>query len=140
MLSATDSFIQYLSTGLAGSVPVAWNRATSTDPATSEFQMGALNVSILGYYQSGRLEMPLVSLDLIGSDERTVLRQAKLVRDLLLDQQYIPEIDYDTVPATPSAVGHCVYWNAAEIDFKIISSSARSIHLNATFEILHVRQ
>lgn len=140
MLSATDSFIEYLNTGLAGTPPIAWLRASTDDAASAQLQMDTLNVSVLGYYQHGRLEMPLVSLDLIGSDERTVMRWTKTLRDLLIEQQYIPEIDYETDPLNPTPVGHSVYWDAADIDFRIVQSGSRYVHMNATFELFHVRQ
>lgn len=140
MLTATDSFLQYLSTRLAGVPPVAWVRASSEDAATAELQMDTLNVSILGVYQMGRLEQALVSLDLVGSDERTVLQLTQTIRDVLLEQQYIPEVDYSPDPDNPTAVGHFVYWNGAEIAFRIIASSQRAVHVNATFELSHVRQ
>lgn len=140
MLSATDTFIQYLSAGLNDQPKVAWMRETSTDPATSQLQMDTLNVSILGFQQDGRVECPLVSLDLLGSDERTVIRWVQAVRDLLFDRQYITEIDYDTSPLTPRPLGRAVYWDAAAIDFKVIAASPRAVHMNATFELYHVRQ
>lgn len=140
MLNATDSFIQYLSTGLAGAPPVTWVRASTDDAATSELQMEALNVSILGYYEVGQLELPLISLDLLGTDERSVLRWTKSIRDLLNERQFIPEIDYDTNPLVPAPTGKCVYWDASLIDFKIIQSGERYVHINATFDLRHARQ
>lgn len=141
MISASDSFIQYLNVALGGDPPVAWIRATSLDPTSSDMQMDALNVSILTFSEKGTPEDVLVSLDLIGSDERMVLGWTKTLRTLLMEQQYTPELDYEANGgASPVATGYMVSWHARDIDFQIVRSQARYVHVNATFPITHVRE
>jgi hypothetical protein len=139
MLSATDSFIQYLSTGLASNPPVAWVRQTADDPTSNELKLDTLNVAVLGFQQSGSLELPLVSLDIIGSDQRQVYDWARRVRNLLLEQQYAPELDYEANPAAPVATGRMVFWDRDDVDFKVVRNGSRTVHLNATFQLSHAR-
>lgn len=139
MISATDSFIQYLSTELNGIVPVAWNHATPTDASSSEMQMNTLNVSALSFRGVGTYEDILVSLDLIGEDERLTYDWAKSIRTTLISVQYTPELDYEANPVSPVPSGHMVSWYGREIDFQVVQSALRYIHLNATFLISHVR-
>ena len=140
MISALDSFIQYLSTKLASNPSVKWVRVTSVDPTSGELQMDSLNVSVLGFREEGSSELPLVSLDILGSDERQVHGWAKRVRDVLLEQQYTPELDYETNPAAPVATGRVVSWDGRAVVFTTVRTASRTIHINATFPLLHVRQ
>lgn len=140
MISATDSFIQYLNSQLAGNPPVAWIRPTATDPTSGELKMDTLNVSVLAFTERGSGESALVSLDIIGSDQRQVFGWARRVRDLLIEQQYTPELDYESNPASPAALGRLVSWDGREVDFQVVRVSSRMVHLNATFQLFHVRQ
>lgn len=139
MISATDSFIKYLSTELAGTPPVHWVRVTSSDAASGELQMDALNVTILAADESGSIEEILVSLDLVGSDERTVMTWAKLVREVLLARQYTPEFVYEPDPSSPTATGRLVEWRGNDCGFRVASASQRYFHMNATLPIRHSR-
>lgn len=139
MIAATDSFIQYLHDGLAGNPPVAWLHTSSDDPNTSVFQVNALNVSVLSVLQDASLEQPLISLDLIGSDERTVMGWARRVRNLLFEQQYTPEYDYAANPSAPVSTGWNVFWKPQYIQFAVVQTSTQLVHVNATFPITHVR-
>lgn len=140
MISATDSFIQYLSAGLAGNPPVSWVHFTPDDATSADLKMDSLNISVLGFFEKGSTELPLISLDIITADERQGYIWVKATRDLLLERQYTPELDYQANPSSPVATGRCVYWDGRDIDFKVVRSSTRTIHLNATFQLYHVRQ
>lgn len=140
MISLTDSFIQYLSANLSAP-PVAYVRATENDPTSSDLQMNTLNVSILSFQEDGSSETALISLDIVGSDERTVFDWAKAVRDLLLSVQYTPELDFEASPGSPASTGRMVSWDARSISFHLVRKTVdRNVHLNATFPISHVRQ
>lgn len=138
MLSATDSFIQYLSAGL-DPLAVYFVRATSSDSLSSVLKMDALNIYILNAQESGSAERLMVSLDLLGTDVRAVLANAKLVRDKLIEQQYTEERDYDADPVNGVDLGRCVYWNGRTINFQMVRNEAHYVHLNATFSLSHVR-
>jgi hypothetical protein len=140
MISATDSFVQYLSVGLANNPAVKWVRRSANDPTSHLLKHNTLNFSALQYMQIGSKEEILVSLDLIGDDERQVVDWAKLVRDKLIEQQYTSELDYEANPASPVTLGRFVEWDGRAITFDIVTSDANSVHLNATFSICHVRQ
>lgn len=138
MLSATDSFIQYLSAGL--SVPVYFVRASADDATSSVLKMDALNVSILRISEISTPEDILVSLDLLGTDLRMALGQAKTLRDKLIEQQYTPELDFESDPVNGTPVaGHYVYWEGRYVEFHIIRNEPRYVHLNCTFKLHHVR-
>lgn len=140
MISATDSFIAYLNTNLGGTPPVKFVRVTTDTPASNDLDMNTLNVSVLDFAESGSVENPMVSLDLIGSDERQVLDWAKRVRDVLIQEQHAPELDYEANPAAPVATGRHVFWDGLAVRFQIIRRSLSTVHVNATFNISHVRQ
>jgi hypothetical protein len=140
MISATDSFAQYLSTELTATLPVNWVRRTAGDPTAHLLKQNALNFSVLTFMQVGSEERILVSLDILGEDERQVLDWAKVVRDKLIEQQYTSELDYEASPASPVPIGRLVAWDGRDISFDIVRSDEHEVHLNATFSICHVRQ
>lgn len=135
MVSATDSFIKYLSTELAGNPGVAWVR-TSEDPASADLKLEALNISILGFREEYTLERPLVSLDIVSADERQAMLWAKRTRDKLIERQYTPELDYENNAA---ATGRMVAWDAADIHFQKVRQTPHVVHFNATLELYHAR-
>lgn len=137
MISATDSFVNYLSTRLDGIVPVVWVRVTPDAVSSLDLQMDALNFSILQFSDHGSMESILVSLDLIGSDERTSLQIAKKIRLVLSDTQYTSELDYEIDPDAPASLGRNVEWQGNEIVFSLIISRPNYFHLNSTFAIRH---
>lgn len=140
MLTATDSFVEYLAANVT-SVPIHWRRQTAIDENATLPRMDALNVQFLGFFEEGSSEFCLVSLDLLGVEERTVLAQLKEVRDVLLAAQITPELDY-TNPSLPAATGRAVSWEGREIRFLNVRvpKGARYVHYNATFPLLHVRE
>jgi hypothetical protein len=140
MISATDSFIQYLASNLAGAPPVAWIRQTATDPTSNDMKIDTLNVTVLGFQEEGSMERPLVSLDIIATDQRQAFVWAKAIRDLLNSQQYTPELDYAANPAAPVATGRSVFWDRDDINFHVVRNAPRTVHLNATFQLSHARQ
>lgn len=140
MISASDSFISYLSAQLAGTPPVFWVRPTAEDNTSHEMKLNALNVSVLMFTEAGTSERVLVSLDLIGNNERQVINWAKLVRDVLIQQQYAQEADHEANPGSPVSLNRFVFWDGRDIQFDLVSTAAHYVHLNATFEISHTRQ
>jgi hypothetical protein len=140
MLSATDSFIQYLSDELNGTVPVHWRRQTVVDESAGLLKLNHLNVQGLGFFEDDSLEYCLVSLDLLGDDERTVAAQLKAIRDVLILEQIIPELDY-TIPASPISTGRSVSWEGRAIRFLSVRTpkGQRYVHYNATFPLTHSR-
>lgn len=139
MIHATDSFIKYLATELANDPPVHWVRVSLTDEQSSTFKTGALNVSILTMDQIGHVEEALVSLDVIGTDERTSWRWVERIRDVLLQSTYAPIVDYSTTPATPIAKGRLVNWERDELEFSLVGTGANLLHFNATLPIRYLR-
>jgi hypothetical protein len=140
VISATDSFISYLSANLSSNPPVAYIRATADNPNSNDLRVDTLNVSVFGFQEDGSQEMALVSLDIIASDERTVMDWAKRVRDVLIQEQHTPELDYEANPAAPITTGRHVSWDGRAVNFQVIRRSLRIVHVNATFNISHVRQ
>jgi hypothetical protein len=141
MLSATDSFIQYLSDELAGTVSVHWQRQTAIDESAGLPKLNHLNVQSLGFFEDDSLEYCLISLDLLGDDERTVGTQLKAIRDVLIQEQVIPELDY-TLPASPIPTGRSVSWEGRAIRFLSVRTpkGQRYVHYNATFPLTHSRE
>jgi hypothetical protein len=141
MLTVTDSFIKYLSTGLENNPPVHWRRQDPNDENADMFRHGYLNVKSLGFFEEGSVEHCLISLDLLGSNERVVLAQVQATRDLLLSEQIISEFDY-TIPSIPTDTGRSVSWDAREIRFinVRVPTGQRYVHFNATFPVTHTRE
>jgi hypothetical protein len=139
MLTATDSFIEYLAENLVD-IPIHWRRQTASDENAGMLKHGHLNVQGLGFFEDDSLEYCLISLDLLGDDERVVLGQLKTVRDLLVSEQLIPELDY-TIPASPITTGRSVYWDGRNIRFLSVRTpkGQRYVHYNATFPLHHTR-
>ena len=141
MLTATDSFIQYLASGLSGIVSVHWRRQDASDENASMLRLDALNVQYLGFFEDGSIEQALVSLDLLGSDERTVLGQLRDLRDLLLSVQMVQERDF-TDPLLPLPTGRTVSWDGRETNFLSVRvpRGQRYVHYNATFPLKYTRE
>lgn len=139
MLTATDSFINYLNTELASNPPVKWVRRSSSREDSAQFQENALNVSLLDVSIEGSEEELLVSLDILASDERAAFDWVKRIRDVLEDKQYTPELDFAANPAAPVALNRYVSWDRDDLSFQTVRRSERLVHINATFTICHVR-
>ena len=137
MLHATDSLLKYLNATLAGNPPVSWYRVSSQSAATYVYSTG-LNVSILGIFRVGSTEEVLVSLDVIGDDERMVLAWIEDIQDALSSHGYITEYDY-SLPSAPVETGYCVSWECHRVRFDVVGADEHSVHYNATFPITHVR-
>ena len=152
MLSAFDSFLTYLNDELEGDPVVHWVRMDPTDDLAHLLKDDALNVSLLGMEQIGSWEELLVSLDVIGSNERQVLGWVKRIRDVLIQHQYAEENDHETNPTDPISLDRLVSWERDDIRFATVAvddsyrryrrsgDDDRQVHLNATFPIRHVRQ
>lgn len=136
ILSATDTFIKFLSQQLANDPPVHWVRATTSDETSSVLQMNTLNVEVLGWHVDGALREADVSLDLIGSDERTVIRWVGCVQDAL-DVGFVREVDYTTSPVT--TLTGCISWNRDDLSFDVMRSDKAFLHYNALMTLRHVR-
>lgn len=141
MLTATDSFIDFLSDELSGAPPVYWWRQTAVDEHAGFLKQDALNVQLLGFFEDGSAETCLVSLDLLASDERQAMAWLKTIRNLLIDCQVIPEMDY-TDPDSPVTTGRSVSWYGRQIEFINVRTprGVRYVHYNATFPLLYVRE
>src|SRR5512133_3951443 len=138
MVTLIDTFVQYLATELAGTPPVHWVRTTPTDEHAGEQRHNALNVEVLGFFEKGSMEEALISLDLIGQDERQIYAWAQGIRNKLLECQYTPEYSYAD-PAHPVSQGKLVSWDGRSISFQTVISDQYYLHLNATFPIRHAR-
>ena len=139
MQTVVDSFVEYLATELADAPPVHWVRV-SPDEDSNRPKVGYLNITVLGFLQNGQMEEALVSLDLIGTDERATFVWAKAVRDKLLERQYTAELDYAANPSSPVDTGKMVEWRGNDIDFRVLVTDVHYVHLNATFPLRHARQ
>lgn len=133
--SATDSLVKYLVRELRNDPPVHWVRMAIQDPEAGSFKVGCLNLVVLSARETGSMEDVLVSLDLLGTDERQVAAWAEKVKRVL-SVESIPELDYASTP-TPRALGRNVYWRGDGISFDIIRSGADLFHVNSTFLISH---
>jgi hypothetical protein len=140
MLNASDSFIQYLATELSP-LPVYWWRAGDIEGHAGFLKQDALNVKLMGFWEDGSIEMCLVSLDLLGSNERELLANLKTLRDALLSAQYVAERDFTNV-ASPVETGRNISWEARKVRFISVRtpSGARYAHYNATFPLVYTRE
>ena len=140
MLTATDSFIEYLASNLNDDPTVYWWRQSAGDEHAGLLKQNSLNVTFLGFFQDGSAEYILTSLDLLAADERQAMRWLELVRDLLIAEQVIPELDY-AASALPVVPQRAVSWDGDEIQFLSIRTprGTRYVHYNATFPLLHTR-
>lgn len=141
MLSATDSFIEYLSAELAdASVSVYWWRQGNGEEHSGFLKQDALNVKILGFWEDGSEETCLISLDLLNKDERTALAHLKQVRDVLLAVQFVPERDFTT--GVGQYTGRNITWDARKVRFLSVRTpaGARYAHYNATFPLVYTRE
>ena len=137
MLSATDTFIEYLSTGLAGVIAVHWVHFDANDATSNLLHEDALNVTILGVQRDGSEILALISLDILGHDERASLTALQATLGLLAQEQTIQELSYADNPASPTPVaGKHVFWEGRDIKFKAIPVE-NYLHYNATFPIRH---
>jgi hypothetical protein len=141
MLTATDSFLQYLDENLDG-VPVHWLRIDPNDENSDAMQMDALNVRFLGFWQDGTTEDCLVSLDLLSTNERTALGWLAEVRDLLVAVQFAPEWDYVSNPLNPQQTSRGISWDGNKIRFLSVRvpRGQRYVHYNCTFPVTHARE
>lgn len=150
MLSATDSFIEYLNTGLGGDPPVNWVRGTAMEESASVFASNALNLMVLGTRQDGSMEEITVSLDLMGTEIRQTNRWVGKIVALLLRAQLTPEFDYEPDPESPTPTGRFISWDGDDVDFALIAArpwrkneptgfEGTFVHYNATFPIRHTR-
>ena len=141
MLTATDSFIQYLATQLDGIVSVYWWRQDAQDEHAGFLKQDALNVQYLGFYEDGSIERCLVSLDILGSNERTVIGQLKAVRDVLLQEQFTAELDW-TNPGSPVLTGRSISWAGQQLRFINVRTpqGARYSHYNCSFPLTYTRE
>lgn len=140
MLTATDSFIQYLASELTP-FEVFWWRRGDIEGHAGFLKQDALNVQVLGFWEDGSVEMCLVSLDLLAKTERTALTNLKKVRDALIQAQYVPERDF-TDPAAPVFTGRNISWDARKVKFISVRTpaGARYAHYNATFPLIYTRE
>lgn len=141
MLSASDSFIEYLASELSAvPVPVFWWRKGDIEGHSGFLKQDALNVTILGFWEDGSEEMCLISLDLLAKDDRLALTNLKEVRDVLLAVQFVPERDFSTTP--PTWTRRNVTWEARKVRFLSVRTpaGARYAHYNATFPLIYTRE
>lgn len=140
MLSASDSFIEHLANELSP-WPVFWWRKGDIENHAGFLKQDALNVSLLGFWEDESMEMCLVSLDLLASDERTALENLKILRDALIEVQYVPERDF-TDPAFPQYTHRNITWDARKVRFISVRTpaGARYAHYNATFPLVYTRE
>jgi hypothetical protein len=140
MKALLDSFVMYLSTELAGVLPVAYLQALPGTPDAERFVLNALNVRVLAPSATiGHLEEALLSLDVVGQDERQVLGWVTTVQDLLRSCLYTPEYQYEPDPSTPVATGVNVFWDMGDVDFEVAGSSPSLVQMTCTLPIRHVR-
>lgn len=140
MISVLDSFLMYLQTELAGAaIPVHWVHQDPTDTTAHLITEDALNVSVLSIEETGSMETLMVSLDVVGSDERTMFSWVKVIRDVLLKAQYTPEIDFQGNPQAPQSTGRMVSWSGDDVNFVVMAKNERYLHFNATFHLRHSR-
>ena len=141
MLNATDSFVQYLKRELDGTITVKWRRQTPLDEYADVLEQDALNVKYLGFYEDGSVEYCLASLDILGSDERTVMTKVKAVRDVLMQTQFTAEMDW-SIPTSPVLTGRTISWPANKIRFinVRVPQGARFVHYNCSFPLIYTRE
>jgi hypothetical protein len=150
VVTALDSFIEYLAAELSGIVPIHWVRHWPEDESAGVFQRNALNVMLLGAQQNGSMEELMVSLDLVGSDARTTHAWADSIRDLLIERQFCPERNYSPNPASPVPLNKMVSWEGNDVAFNLVSArpwrkqeatgtEGSDVHLNCTIQICHSR-
>ncbi len=140
MLSASDSFIEYLATEL-DPLEVYWWRKGDIENNAGVLKQDALNVQVLGFWEDGSVEMCLISLDLLGTNDRDLLTNLKALRDTLLAAQYVPERDFSDED-NPVFTGRNISWDARKVRFLSVRTpaGARYAHYNATFPLIYTRE
>ena len=135
-----DSFVTYLSTELSGVLPVSYLQALPGTPDSERLVLNRLNVRVLAPSRTmGHLEEALLSLDIVGQDERQVLGWVASVQNLLRSRLYAPEFQYEPDPSTPVATGVNVFWEMGDVDFEVAGSSPSLVQMTCTLPIRHVR-
>jgi hypothetical protein len=138
VIEVVDSFIEYLNSELSGDLEVNWVRV-SADENSNRPKLNALNVAVLSFHEYDSLEEVLISLDLIGTDERTVLGWAARVRNVLLQVQFTRLKVFTPDPDAPSVTDQMVSWNGNKVRFTVVVSDENSCHLNGTLPVCHAR-
>jgi hypothetical protein len=140
MKAMLDSFVTYLSTELAGVLPVAYLQASSEMPESERPNLNTLNVRVLAPSATiGHLEEALLSLDIVGQNERQVLGWVATVQDILRSRLYTPEYQYEPDSSNPVATGVNVFWDMGDVDFEVAGSSPSLVQMTCTLPIRHVR-
>ena len=135
-----DSFVTYLSTELSGVLPVSYLQALPGTPDSERLVLNRLNVRVLAPSRTmGHLEEALLSLDIVGQDERQVLGWVASVQNLLRSRLYAPEYQYEPDSSNPVATGVNVYWDMGDVDFEVAGSSPSLVQMTCTLPIRHVR-
>lgn len=132
MQNAIDTLVTYLAAELAGQLGVAYIRLDAANPRAGELQAGKLNVQVLDGGRDWHVGSALVSLDLIGTNERTTWAWAKAVEDVLLSSTSIPEYDYT---GSPTLTGSAVFWNFNDVAFRVIGKNNQFVQLTCTLPI-----
>lgn len=136
MLTATDTFIKFLSFELAGNPPVHWVRATASDETAAVLHMKALNISVMGWRADVGLREVDISLDILGDDERAVIQWVERVQ-MVLEIGFTQEMNYTASPRT--ATGSCVEWDPQFLSFDVMRSDHAFVHYNALLTLRHVK-
>ena len=140
MKALLDSFVMYLSTELTGVLPVSYLQSLPGAPDAERLVLNRLNVRVLAPSATiGHLEEALLSLDIVGQDERQVLGWVASVQNLLRSRLYTPEFQYEPDSANPVATGVNVYWSMGDVDFEVVGSSPSMVQMTCTLPIRHAR-
>jgi hypothetical protein len=133
-MTLSDSFITFLNAQLQGDPPVKWLRATKTDASSAVLQHDACNVKVLGYYDQGPLEEGLLSVDVLGSDERQAMEWCRRIKDIM-SAETTPEYDFSG-PA-PQHTGRNIHWDCEDLNWQLVRSANSYVHYNMTFMVRH---
>lgn len=135
MTAAIDSFVKYLETELRSVIRVAYLQVTPEFPDAGRTVMDALNVRFLTMVTDAGTDKALVSLDLVGSSQRTVMGWADAARRVLRQTQYTPERVYDPDPVNPVDTGLMVFWDAKDADFELVGASDGYVQMTCTLTL-----
>lgn len=136
MNTATDSLVKYLSHTLQP-LSVHWVRVSDVNEQAAVMKFNAVNVTVLSVTHESNFEHVLLSVDIVGSDERTVAAWSRDVKRAL-DVEMIPEMDFASTPGRAMSLGRQVFWSRNDVSFDVVRSGAKTFHLNSTFPITHV--
>lgn len=138
LLSARDTFATLLSTNLADyGIPFHWVMFSSSDPALSRLQVGAVNLYFMGDSSEGTLDVLQTSIDVVHQEERTAIYWMDILTNSILRKSGITKhYNYDT-PSSPTEETGNIIWDIRGLNWTYVAND-NYCHYNCTFDLIHI--